>query len=89
MSDNASWEGAFVPLPGGGMFVDGVPPDHEHVFDGPGILDFWNDDRIMKESDYQALPDEEKEKLNIKTGQVTCSICGAAWFDCNNPFLMF
>lgn len=89
-NNNASWEGRAMILPGGiAAYVDGIKSTCDHVFDGEGILDFWDSDVTMTESEYLALPDEEKEKLRIKTGQATCSKCGAAWFDCNNPFMMF
>lgn len=65
----------------------GCKDGEEHQWD-TGIIDFWNDERVMSEEQYFALPDEEKKKLNMKSGQVACSKCGMGYMTYDNPYYL-
>jgi hypothetical protein len=58
----------------------------EHQWDGEEIMSFHNDDRILKRSEFAALPKAEQEKLNIQSGQVSCSKCGIGAMEWDNPY---
>ena len=69
-------------------FITGVKSPCDHDSDGEPIISFHNSDEMMLQKDYQALPDEEKEKLNTSGGSSTCSKCGEAWWNIHNPYYL-
>lgn len=59
----------------------------EHKWDGEEILTFHNDDRVLRQSEVEALPKSEQDKLSISSGQVSCSNCGMGYMEYDNPYL--
>ncbi len=58
----------------------------EHEWDGDEILTFHNDERIMKRSEFTALPKPEQEKLSLASGECSCSKCGIGYMSYDNPY---
>lgn len=58
----------------------------EHQWDGEEILTFHNDERVLKRSQLDALPEKEQRKLNPASGEVSCSKCGMGYMSYDNPY---
>lgn len=69
-------------------FVTGCPDDSgcEHSWDGEEIMSFHNDERVMKRSQFNALPEEERNRLNQSMGECSCSKCGMPYTVFDNPY---
>ncbi len=60
--------------------------NEEHQWDGEEIMTFHNDERILKRSEFQALSDKEQDKLNVASGEGSCSKCGMGYMSYDNPY---
>lgn len=73
-----------------GAFVTSNKPQcingADHKWDGEVLYTFHNDPRTLKQSEMDALPEEEFKKLNVESGQITCSICGMGAMAYDNPY---
>ena len=56
--------------------------------DGPAILQFYNSDKRMTQDEYDLLPVEERAKLNVKSGECSCSKCGSLFTERVNIFYL-
>ncbi len=62
----------------------------EHLWDGPGIITFKHESKScveqeMLQTDYDKLPNEEKERMRLTGGSANCSKCGMAYWHAFNP----
>lgn len=60
--------------------------DGEHIWDGEEIMTFHNDERVLKRSEFDKLPESEQDNLNIASGEVSCSKCGIGYMSYDNPY---
>ncbi len=58
----------------------------EHEWNGEEIKTFYNDERVLKQSEFDALPETEKQKLNQASGECSCSKCGIGYTNFDNPY---
>ncbi len=73
--------GEFIQGDGWSAFIDGVPDECNHVWDGPSRIEF-HDGAVMMESDLPSDPEELKKFMqgrSISCGYVTCSKCGKGY----------
>lgn len=61
------------------------PNGGEHQWDGEEIMTFYNDERVLKLSEFKALTKIEQERLNQRSGEVSCSKCGMGAMTYDNP----
>lgn len=57
----------------------------EHEWNGEELFTFHNDPRTLKKSEFEALPEKERNELSIAGGEVSCSICGIGYMSYDNP----
>jgi hypothetical protein len=71
-----------IGLPGGNAIICGVKSKCKHSWDGKTLFTLSNG---KKKLEFELLP---KEESSVVGGEVTCSLCGAAYTDEFNPYLM-
>jgi len=88
-----------IQLPGGSSaYITGCKDDSgcEHQWDGEGLITFGNGE-TFKESEYKKILESFKTEQEandwhkgkgMTTGECTCSKCGVAYTEINNPYYL-